>query len=165
MSEETQDIITPELRAELVAYLDGELSESETQRVEQTMAKSAAVRREVQLLAGSFELLGTLPRVTASAEFTACTLATVQIEHVDDASPEPRWRRPARRGAAALGWVAALGIASMVGFYGARETPSAASNGLIRDLPVIQDLDMYTEVDSIEFLRELQSSELFDETP
>jgi anti-sigma factor RsiW len=48
--------ITPELRENLVAYLDGELDEVATLEVERTLSESAEIRLEVEELSRTWDL-------------------------------------------------------------------------------------------------------------
>jgi len=157
--------LTAEQRSDLVAYLDGELDGGAVQEIEQTLTESPVARHEVEMLTRTWELLDTLPRAAASQEFTANTLTSIKaLDHHRPLSEQP-WYQRARRGVVVAGWVAGLAVASAVGFLITTRWIPDESAALIRDFPVIRDLDTYTEVDNVEFLKELQESGLFDETP
>ena len=79
----TESPRNPEMRGNLVAYLDGELDEAATQKIEQTLAENSDVRGEVESLARTFEMLDELPRQEVSEEFTARTLSTIQVSRQD----------------------------------------------------------------------------------
>jgi len=156
--------LTAEQRSDLVAYLDGELAGAAVQEIEQTLAESPVARHEVEMLTRTWELLDTLPRAAASQEFIANTLTSIQaLDHRTPLS-EQQWYQRARRGVVVAGWVAGLAMASAVGFLITSRWIPDKSAALIRDFPVIRELDTYTEIDNVEFLRELQESGLFDET-
>src|SRR3954451_11306178 len=72
-----QQRLTPNERADLVAYLDGELGEAESRAIATKLAHSATARREVEFLEKTWELLEYLPRPKASEDFTARTLTEV----------------------------------------------------------------------------------------
>jgi len=150
--------LTQKQRADLVAYLDGELDEPAAKEIERLIASDNQVRHEADMLVRSFELLDVLPQQRASDTFTAQTMATVRVS--------PRTAKPtpmARRIGVYAGWAAGLVLAAVVGFSIANRWVPDESRMLIENLPVIQNLDMYTEVENTEFLRELQASGLFDE--
>lgn len=157
--------LTAEQRSNLVAYLDGELAGGAMQEIERTLAESPVARHEVEMLTRTWELLDTLPPAAASQEFTANTLTSIQaLDHRRPLSEQP-WYQRARRGVVVAGWVAGLAAASVIGFLVTARWIPDRSAALIRDFPVIQDLDTYTEVGNVEFLQELKDSGLFDETP
>ena len=71
--------LTSEQRADLVAYLDGELDESPTQEIDRILARSAVARHEVEALSRAWEMLDILPRPKASSTFTERTMSTLQL--------------------------------------------------------------------------------------
>ena len=146
--------LNSEQRAELVAYLDGELEEEQARVIEQTLAASEVARHEVEMLSRTWDLLETLPREAASAEFAAKTLQTVKVEATPTAAPE--WRPHARRGLIALGWATGLAAAGVVGFAAGNRWWPGASDPIVRDLPLLERLDTYRDVGTAEFLTELR---------
>lgn len=157
--------LSNEQRAELVAYLDGELDESASAEIERLIASDERVRHEADLLTRSFELLEVLPRERASDTFTVQTMATVRVSDAQTRQHDERRRTRwlSRKAAAYGGWAAGVALALVAGFLVTSRWIPDESRLLIEDLPVIQNLDMYTEVESVDFLRELQQSGLFDE--
>lgn len=148
---------------DLVAYLDGELDEEQTEAVEQLLVESPVARREVDTLTQTWDLLELLPAEKASEDFTERTLATVRVDGTEPLATPPPWRRQARRGVALATWVAGLTLASIVGFLGTNRWMADESQPLLDDLPVIEKLDVYTDIDSVEFLEELHSSGILAE--
>ena len=147
--------LNSEQRAELVAYLDGELEEEQAREIEQTLAASEVARHEVEMLGRTWDLLDTLPRESASTEFAAKTLQTVKVEAAPAAIPE--WRPHARRGLIALGWATGLAAAGLVGFAAGYRWWPDPSGPIVRDLPLLERLDTYRDVGTTEFLSELRS--------
>jgi hypothetical protein len=147
--------ITPELRENLVAYLDGELDEVSTLEIERTLSESAEIRQEVEALSRTWELLDALPRVEVSQDFTERTLASVQTASVPE-MPRPLLSPTARRN---LGYATLLAggvICALAGFLLANRGIPLRSDPLVRDLPVIQQLDLYQDVGDVKFLKELE---------
>ncbi|MGE3315931.1 MAG: anti-sigma factor [Planctomycetaceae bacterium] len=154
--------LSQQQRADLVAYLDGELDEATTRSIEETLAKSPVARHDVNLLLKTYELLDKLPRPSLGQEFTT---RTVGVLTRDDAANQ--WSGlsisstfrsdAARRGAICVGWVAGLVLAALGGFLLTNRWIPDESRMLVEELPLIEKLDDYSKVESIEFLRELQA--------
>lgn len=149
---------------QLVAYLDNELGEAEARRVERRLAEDAEYRERLRQLQRSWDLLDYLPRADAGETFTRSTVEMVTVR----ASREMR-RRAATgpfRGAAAAFWMAAAllaFVAAGAGYLLTSRLLSHAEEQLVRDLPVIENVDLYWYVDDIEFLRALEQSGVFAE--
>lgn len=145
--------LTAEQRADLVAYLDGELGDDEARGIEQVLASSEVARHEVEMLDRTWDLLEALPRETASAEFAAKTLKTVKVETTRTA---PQWQPHVRKGLIALGWAAMIAAAGVVGFAAGHEWVPRQDEPYVRELPLLKNLDAYRDAGSVEFLKELR---------
>jgi len=161
MNEQTQ--LTPDQRENLVAYLDGELDEKSTEEIERLLAHSPAARQEVDLLTRTFALLDSLPRPEASTELTSKTLSSIRPE-----IPTPRWSgtnwyRHARRGIVAVSWMVGLMLAATTGYFAARHWRPPEDARLIRELPVIENLDTYRDVEDIRLLEEFAEHKVFED--
>ena len=157
--------LTPELRADLVAYLDGELDEAATLVVERALAESPVIRREIDKLTRTFELLDELPREKVSEEFTDRTLATIQVEHETGERPAEPWLKRLPQGMIIACWVATLAASVILGVVLSERWGDDESDRLIEELPLVKNLDVYTELENIDYLRELHKSGLFDDDP
>lgn len=149
--------LTSEQRADLVAYLDGELGEDEAREIEQVLTASEVARHEVEMLGRTWDLLETLPRENASAEFAAKTLATVQVA---TAKPPQQWQPKARRGLIALGWATALAASAFIGFAIGHRWLPRQDEPFVEQLPLIENLDAYQDAGSVEFLERLDQRRL-----
>jgi hypothetical protein len=161
----------PALQEEdLVAYLDGELDEGTNRRVEALLSSDPNVRQRLRRLQQSWEALGELESVEVERDFTHSTLDLVALAAEKEAQQEqaaaPR-RRLRRRVLAAAG----LLVASLAGFAavaGLRPDPNAQ---LLRDLPLLEELDQYRQIDNmrgdveqdVAFLRMLHEQRVFEE--
>lgn len=163
---EPQSALSPEQRADLVAYLDGELDHEAAVAIERLLAESPEVRREAELLSRTFELLEELPHVATSKEFTARTLSAININRVEErgSGAVRLWSQPMRRAVVAAGSVCALVAAALVGYLSTNRWIPDRSETLIRDLPVIENVDKYAEVEDIAFLHALEKSEMFNDS-
>jgi len=146
--------LTSEQRAELVAYLDGELEDEKARGIEQTLAASEVARHEVEMLSRTWDLLETLPRESASSEFAAKTLETVKVEAAPAAAGD--WRPQARRGLIALGWATALAAVGLAGFAAGHHWLPRRSDPIVHDLSLLEHLETYRDVGGPEFLTELR---------
>lgn len=151
--------LTTEQRYELVAYLDGELDEQATARIEKLLAENAVARADVELLAATYELLDSLPRPKASSEFTEKTLATARLAEVKPDITQSPFYRGVQQSLPYFGWAAAMIVAGLLGFAATYRWVPQPHDELVRELELIQHLDKYQEVGSIEFLERLASQE------
>jgi anti-sigma factor RsiW len=157
-------ILTDEDRANLVAYLDGELDEPARSALEAKLNRDPQARQEAETLRRTWQLLDHLPRPQPSAEFTQTTLT-----HLKAALPAKSERRATlswRLWAFGLGWVAALVAASALGhaagnLWPRRASPTAApapvdvGQALAKDLGVVERQHLYKHVEDIRFLKAL----------
>ncbi len=87
-------------RANLVAYLDGELNDAQTRAIATKLTQSLTARKEVEALQKTWELLDLLPRPKASEDFTARTLSVAtqpggRPDRVGRVGPgPPAWHGP-----------------------------------------------------------------------
>jgi anti-sigma factor RsiW len=152
--------LSSDQRSNLVAYLDGELPEPTAKEIEQVLSKSPTVQHDVDMLSRTWDLLDQLPRLTGSGDLTERMV--VQVKAADE--PESIWstswleripKEPLRRGGILATWAIGLSLAGAAGFFVANRMIPDPSEQLLRNLPVIEKLDLYSNVESIEFLREL----------
>lgn len=69
--------VDPQL-TQLVAYLDGELPAEASEQIEQQLSSDPPLRQQAESLDRTWQMLGLLEEVSASAEFVGKTLATIQ---------------------------------------------------------------------------------------
>jgi len=150
-------------RANLTAYLDGELDEEATQALEAKLAQDPAARAEVEALRQAWTMLDYLPRPAPSVSFTHRTMERLSLEKrpVETGKiPRPRfaWGR-------ALGWTAAALVAAAAGYWASAAfwgtAPSDADEPLVRQLRLIEKWRAYEMVDDLDFLKSLDQPGLF----
>jgi len=152
--------LSSDQRSNLVAYLDGELPEPAAKEIEQVLSKSPTVQHDVEMLSRTWDLLDQLPRLAGSNDLTHKMVGVVKA--ADEPKPflPASWlervpKEPLRRGAIVASWAAGLALAAVAGFFVTNRLIVDPSEELLRNLPVIQKLDLYSNVESIDFLREL----------
>lgn len=156
--------LTTEDRDNLTAYLDGELDETTTRRIESVLAGSSVARNDVELLARTYELLDDLPKPKAPADFTERTVATAKLEGIRQPISQQRWYRITQRALVLAAWTLMMIASSAAGFALATHWVSQPQDMLIDELPMIRHLDVYSEVGNVEFLHQLRKErELLDD--
>ncbi len=152
----------PEIDDELTAYLDGELDAASVRRVEDRLARDPTYRGQLQKLERTWDLLDRLPRADVGEKFTKTTLEMVAVaaakeaEEVNLALPKLKQRQ---RLAGVIAMVAALAVGYVIG----RQAWPDPNEVLLRDLPVIENIDLFYQVEDVDFLRALDREHLFED--
>lgn len=145
---------------QLVAYLDGELDPEARRHIEELLASNADVRHRLQEMERTWELLDELDAAPAGSQFTHTTLEMVAVaarQELDESLAEAPRRR--RRYAMAIG--GGMLAVAIAGFLAVALLMPDPNRELLQDLPVLENLDEYRQIDDIEFLRLLQKEGLF----
>lgn len=158
---EEQQRLSPVERANLVAYLDGELPEPDARAIATKLSLSPTARREVEALEKTWQLLEHLPRLQAPPDFTERTLTGVRRLDERGDRFESAVAAAARRAGRVAAWVAGAAVAFAAGYalvYSAWPNPTAR---LARELTIAEHLDEYRDAGTFEFLRALANSPEF----
>ena len=157
--------LNAELRENFVAYLDGELTEEQSRTVEQALATNQVARHEIEALARTWELLDSLPRNEATGDFTHRTMKTVATldapTEMDNSVIIEKFHTTVK----SVVWVAGMVAVAVLGFWATHSLIPQPSDELVKDLPIIENLDRYQEVGSTDFLNKLQSEPLWQQRP
>jgi hypothetical protein len=147
--------LTPDERANLVAYIDGELPDATSRVLSTKLTHSATARQEVESLKKTWELLGHLPWPPVDAQFSERTIT--EIRRIELKSPA--WESSVKFVSSwALQIVAYLvlgGMALALGYSAARWLWPDPMARLARDLSLAEHLEEYLEVGSFDSLQEL----------
>jgi anti-sigma factor RsiW len=157
---EDKPALAPTDDDELVAYLDGELDAASAARVERRLADDPQFRAKLTRLQQAWDLLDTLQRTEADDDFTRSTVEMVALRAEGDVQTGNQATRRSR----SLAWIAlaaAALIAAFLGYRGFANRLSRPNRELVRDLPVIERIDEYANIESVEFLQQLQKEGLF----
>jgi anti-sigma factor RsiW len=149
------------MEEQLVAYLDGELDAEVARRIEERLATEPEVREALNRLERTWDMLDELGSTPVGEGFTRTTLEMVTVAAAEDVKQElaqvPRRRRR-------LFWLTGTGIlvASAAGFLAVYLCLPNPNRELLQDLPVLENLDEYRQIDDIEFLRMMKEAKLFE---
>lgn len=139
---------------ELVAYLDGELSADACRQVERRLASDAEYRRRLAELEQAWTALEALPQTEVADDFARTTIEMVTVAAERDAQAESATLASGDRRKSY--WLAAACVAAAVAaFVLARIIWPSPNRALVADLPVIANLDVLTQVGSVDYLRGL----------
>jgi hypothetical protein len=151
------------LEEQLVAYLDGELDAESVRRIEERLGSEPEVREALNRLEQTWDVLDELGSTPVGDGFTRTTLEMVAVaaqEDVEHAKVEVPLRRRRRR------WLLGAGILATVaaGFFTVYSVLPNPARQLLQDLPVLENLDEYRQIDDIKFLRLMKEKGLFPPT-
>lgn len=152
----------PQSQEQLTAYLDGELDSTTSLEIERRLAAEPGVQQTLKQLQQTWDLLDQLPRAEVDARFTRSTVEMIAVA----AEAET----PGKRSFAAGQWrfmrqAAGLLVAAAAGFLAVRLLWPEPNGPLLRDLPVVENLEAYRQTPDLEFLKQLSESGLFAEEP
>lgn len=151
-------------RADLVAYLDGDpsLDRDTAHKIQTRLSLDPVLRAEAESLKRTWDLLDYLPRAEPSPNFTHRTLDKLSTRQTRKVLRQTRHRR---RWLWAAGWAAAVLIVGLAGYLAAvaLSPPRPTEQDLVRDLRLIENLRYYEQVETLDFLLELDQRDLFGE--
>ncbi|NOY41413.1 MAG: hypothetical protein GXP26_06205 [Planctomycetes bacterium] len=142
---------------QIVAYLDGELSPVDSARVEQQLAADDDFRQELQSIDRAWAALDKLPSTVVDDSFLQTTMGLV----VDSARREVAEKTQILPVLKRNRWLSKvlLGIAAtLLGVLVFRLVWSNPNRLLLADLPVIYQLDIYSQFEKTSFLRMLDKA-------
>jgi anti-sigma factor RsiW len=153
--------LTPDERADLVAFVDGELPEAHSRLISTKLTHSATARREVEMLQKTWELLDHLPRPQATEQFSEKTISHIRRLEMKDHSWEPVVALWSGRLARVMVYLLLAAVSLGAGFAFTRWVWPDPTKRLVQDLTLAEHLEEYLEVGSFEFLKELAESKDF----
>ena len=143
----------------LTSYLDGELDTSEALDVERRLSEDGRFLQRMQELQKTWDALDVIPRAQVATSFTKSTLELVidKAELENYRSNRHFYSWPLRACALLL-----LPLLVLVGsYYLAKQAQQKPVDQLVMDLPIIESLDLYEVIDSVEFLSMLEENGVF----
>lgn len=162
-SDETEDSEDPRL-TELVAYLDGELDDSNSERLEKRLAQDRDLRQYAETLDRTWQMLNTLGEPTASGEFTRKTLASITAISAESQTVTSSQQGLARRVSSIpfgriLLWLFVGFGATSAALLLARQSDlrrtSTDDQQLLRELNLLKEYQRLRPLPDVDFLKEL----------
>lgn len=156
-----QQRLTPDERANLVAFIDGELPDLEARALSAKLNRSPTARLEVEMLKKTWELLEHLPRPAITEQFSERTLSQIRQRELQGGqwnATLQSWSGLVARIAVIL-LIAALSLST--GYVLTRWIWPNPTARLVRDLTLAENLEGYLEIGSYDFLEELARSSEF----
>lgn len=157
-----QQRLTPSERANLVAYLDGELNDAEMRAISSKLTASPTARREVEVLEKTWELLEYLPRLKASEDFTERTMTGVRRLEEKGGHLETAFVQAARRVVRVALWLVASFVAGGIGYALTTWGLPHPTTRLAREMSIAEHLSEYRDVGDFDFLKQLANSPEFE---
>ena len=147
---------------DLVAYLDGELDEPASRRIEELLATDPKVRQTLQQLERTWDLLDKIEASEVDDKLAESTLEMVTLAAAEEASRQAAELPRRRRRQWLLGTTGVL-AAALAGFFAVVLLRRDPQRQLLEDLPLLEDYDQYRQIDDFQFLRMLHDEGLFAE--
>jgi hypothetical protein len=174
---------------ELIAYLDGELTEPQARQLEARLSQSSAERTKLDSYKKTWDLLDNLPKIAPSRNFTEKTIerleplalttlvqpagralsATVAAISTSTLTPQVL---PSRRRFSGWVWAATLLAGLSLGYfsrqfwddYKTARIEKDRDAEAFADTRLLKNLHLYKYVDDLEFIQDLDKPELFGDT-
>ena len=150
------------LNEDLVAYLDGELNRDSVSRVEDELSKNSEYRLRLMQLQQAWDLMDDLPRVSSDETFTKSTVELVVVSAESEANVTVVRRKTWRNVIWVIGLLGAT-AAAWGGFLLISQFNDRHNQALLKDLPLVQEIDIYDPIESLDFLKQLEASGVFNE--
>ncbi len=150
------------LNEDLVAYLDGELNRDSVSRVEEELSKNSEYRLRLMQLQQAWDLMDELPRVSSDEAFTKSTVELVVVSAESEETATVVRRKTWRNVIWVVGLLSAT-AAAWGGFAIISQFTDRDNQALLKDLPLVQEIDIYDPIESLDFLKQLEASGVFDE--
>ncbi|MCR9291761.1 MAG: hypothetical protein NXI32_03520 [bacterium] len=137
----------------LVAFLDGELEQQQSQAIEAELDSDPELQQRVATLRQSWDLLSELPSPVPNPDLARSTIELVTLEL--DTKPKRGWLSWKYRRPLLLVLFAAISVG--LGALAGQFLSVAFAGHLRRNLDVIADYAALKEIDSVEWLNELDA--------
>lgn len=151
---------TASIDEEIVAYLDGELDMETAAKVERRLADDPRYNARLNQLQRAWDMLDNLRRTEADDDFVNSTVAMVAVQ-ADEAAKTQELRAVRRRNFTWLALAAVAVLSATTAFTMLQTWLSRDNRQLVRDLPVIERVDEYRNIESLDFVKQLQRENLF----
>lgn len=157
-----QPRLTDEDRMNLVAFLDGELDDDELgQRLEEKVAQSVSVRKEVQALEKTWGMLDWLPRPELPPAFASQTVTRIHSQQLRAELIEGQFKYWTTIAAKTIAWAACVAAIVTAGFASLRYAWRDPTRELINHLEIVENLETYLAIPDLKFLDDISRINMF----
>jgi len=148
----------------LVAYLDGELDGDAVRAVETRLSQEPSLREKMTTLEQTWNMLGSRETVPVDKTLVRTTMEVVTstIEHELRADEEKIEKRKMIDFGLLIAVIVMFGVVGyqLTSFWGIK-----VNEQILNDIPIIEQMGYYKEIDNIDFLRALAEKGLFSPVP
>jgi hypothetical protein len=157
--------LSDEERANLVAFLDGEVDDDLASQLEAKVAKSPSVRKEVDALEKTWSMLDWLPRPELPGDFATQTVTRIHSQQLRAEMIEGRLQKYSILTAKCVGWVASVVAATFIGFAALRVGWRDPSRELAEHLDILDNMETYRVIPDAKFLEDMVRLGYFVDPP
>jgi hypothetical protein len=146
----------------LVAFLDGELGDDQLgQKLEEKVAQSVSVRREVQALEKTWGMLDWLPRPELPPDFASKTVTRILSLQLRAELIEGHFKYWTTVAAKTIAWAACVAALVTAGFVSLRYAWRDPTRELINHLEIVENLETYLAIPDLKFLDDINRINMF----
>jgi hypothetical protein len=145
----------------LVAYLDGELDAQEVRQMEDRLSVEPDLREKMASLEQTWNMLDQLETVPIDKELVRSTMEVVTLT-IEKELVEGEKQHEKRKLHDHLVVLAILFMFAVIGYQLAILAGISRSREILEDIPIIQRMSMYKEIDDLKFLKMLSEEGVFD---
>jgi len=146
----------------LVAYLDGELNAGEARMVEERLGRDPVFREKMASLEQTWNMLSVLEVIPVDKTLVKSTMEMLVLD-VEKEVRETEKIQEKRKIPNLFFMVATFLLIGLIGFQVASLVGIRMIDTFIRDIPIIEKLDQYRQIDDFRFLQSLAESGVFDD--
>ena len=146
----------------LVAYLDGELDGPQARLVEDRLTTDSQFRSHLQSLERSWEMLESLPISDENEQSVQTTIGMVAQKASEDLNSAQQAQQK-QSIVKLVSMIAGTAVTALLGYWGFSFWLNQDNRRLADDLEVIERVDMYRNIDDLDFLMGLSDESLFGE--
>ena len=156
-----QPRLTEDERMNLVAFVDGELEDELAQKLEEKVAQSVSIRREIQALEKTWGMLDWLPRPELPGDFASQTVTRIHSQQLRAEMIEGHVKFWSTIAAKTIAWVACVAAMGAVGFASLRYAWRDPTRELIEHLDIVENLDTFRAIPDVKFLDDISRIGMF----
>jgi hypothetical protein len=146
----------------LVAYLDGELNADEVQGVQERLGQDSNFRDKMASLEQTWNMLDALETVPVDKSLVRSTME-ILVADVEKELQEKEKSEQKRKIPDFIFKILAFVLIGLIGFQLAVLWRIYRVGIFLHDIPIIEKLEQYQQIDNIEILQELSDQKIFED--